>query len=423
MTTRVIETVVPLPQRKGRANKAPVAVVKVNESQNKAISAPNGNRRRRGGRRRGRNAPVALGQPNHVNKVTERILISGSDRFAHIKDISTYDGQTLVMEIPITTSQFPRLETIGSNYQNWKVNSLGFRICPQVSTSTNGGYVVGYSRDPQEQVGVGADALNAITALRNSQTKKWWEDSVVMSPGAPKMLWTQETEGDERLFADGKFYLAVDGKATTPGSLTIYVDYTVELIKPVYRKENPDEEKLEDTPLSGHLAYLWEEGNSTTGYLMHVTDGGTVDNIQNAIPGLADYLKNNENHLVLWATKSIHVPGLKSDLVAEYNFVPRNYEYVDNAMDNRSGFKVRVFGQEDVSVSAYIGDEYNSTSTIPHVMGPLEGTTLREYGLINYKTDTRKHVGFEHLTNPSSRKLDSKRERRLQKHDLISETL
>jgi len=339
---------------------------------------------------------VSLAQPQSSRKVTESILISGGDRFAHIKDVGAYEGQTLIMELPITVAVFPRLQSLANNYQNWRVEKLGFRVNPQISTSTNGGYVCGYSRDPLEKIGEGADALNAITSLRGSQTKKWWEDSVVTSFGQPKNLFTQES-GDERLYADGIFYLASDGKATSPGALTIYVDYTVRLIKPVLRGEDDDAtERMEETKLLGNLYYVYVDGDSATGYLVSLDANGKIQNMELVLPGIDDWYHNTEpgDTNQLFFGTAHHIPGLKTDQVSEYNYTPTELLFVTNAIDGKSGFNVKMFGQATISVSAYVGDDYSNAQgniNMFHVPGPLEGQSLKDYGL--YSNRATKEMG------------------------------
>jgi len=370
-------------------------IVVENESQKRS---PRRRRPRRSNK--GQNAFVSLAQPQYSRKNTESIVISGVDRFAHIQDVAAYEGQSLIMEIPITAAVFPRLESLANNYQNWQVEKLEFRVNPQISTQTNGGYICGYSRDPLEKIGTGTDALNAITSLRGSQTKKWWEDSIIKSYGSPKVLFTQES-GDERFFADGIFYLASDGKATTAGALTIYVDYTVKLMKPVLRStEEPELEKIEDTPLQHTLWYVYQEGDAKIGYLMYLDPAtGKVDNLDGAIPGIDEFFAKhiNEN---LYFTTSRFIPGLKTDEVAEYNMAPKQMVYQKSAIDGKSGFVVLVTGV--VPNTSYIGDDYsNKAGNIDffHVPGPQKGETLRGYGIItddaNENREGRK--GLKHL--------------------------
>lgn len=350
-----------------------------------------------------KNACVSLAQPQLRNNNNESIVIKGSDRFAHIADISHYAGQTLIMEIPITAAVFPRLDSISANYQNWQVENLVFRINPQISTNTNGGYIAGYSRDPQEKIGQGFEALNAITSLAGSQTKKWWEDSTVRSVGSVKTLFCQES-GENRFYADGTFYLASDGKATTGGAVTVYVDYTVRLLKPVLRKIEPEEEQFEDAPLLLDLYHVWTEGVADVGVLVAI-DPATkkVVSMEDALPGIEKYMDAHPDNKLYYGFPK-NTPGMKLDGTIEYMYAPHYLFYHGNALDGKPGFVVRPYGYPELSASAAMGMDYSTaqgSNLVFAVPGPRKGSTLRTNAILPAEQEsTKKHknrVGFEHL--------------------------
>lgn len=328
---------------------------------------------------------VSIAQPQGKKPPTESIVVSGSDRFSHISDVSVYPGQDLILELPITASQFPRLENIASAYQSFQIEKMSFRINPQISTATNGGYVAGYSRDPLEQIGTGSNALNAITALHGAVTKKWWEDSIVRSFGGPKCLFTQES-GDERLYSDGIFYLAADGKATTSGALTIYVDYTVRLIKPVLRGVEEPVVHYADELLLKNLYYVYPDGISEIGgYLIAIDSGGKADNLSTAVPGIDEYFAENpEAQKTFGIDKVYTVPGLNNADTVEYVFTPFQFRYNPSLVEGKSGFEVLVVGQANFPDTAYFGNRYSFVSgnaTLYTVPGPLADHSLRSYGI------------------------------------------
>nr|QIJ56915.1 hypothetical protein [Scaphoideus titanus sobemo-like virus 2] len=155
--------------------------------------------------------------------------VSGVDRLEHIDDISKYEHGVVVIDDLINASSFARLSKIAGAYQKVRYRKLAFRVVPMVSTSVGGGYVVAFVRDPADVPPTKqSDLLNWITSQSGSVTTKWWESTRIQVPTTDRVYYTS-TSQEVREYSPGRLVLAVDGKATAPGPVTIFVDWSVTL--------------------------------------------------------------------------------------------------------------------------------------------------------------------------------------------------
>lgn len=125
-----------------------------------------------------------------------------------------------------------RLARLASAFQRIKYVRLSFHVEPQVSTATSGGYVIGFIRDATDLIPDGESGLSILTSTQGSLTKKWWESAVLNCGGFKDLFYTTNSPTEERWSSPGILVLFADGKATQAGSLTIYVDYEIELFEP-----------------------------------------------------------------------------------------------------------------------------------------------------------------------------------------------
>lgn len=168
------------------------------------------------------------------------VHISGTDRLFHVKDISKFQDSTVSLDVAIVPSVLARLEKLAEAYQRITYRSLKFRVVPQVSTSTAGGYVTSFVRDVSDKISSDQFGLSKITAQEGSQTCKWWETAQVAVKNFPDLLYTSYTKGDLRFSSPGRFVVATDGQSTQAGSLTVFCDWDVTLSSPSLEAETTE---------------------------------------------------------------------------------------------------------------------------------------------------------------------------------------
>jgi len=239
-------------------------------------------------RRNRRKAVVAVGQQQNMVS-TESTRLRGTDRFLHIPDVSTFAAQTIIVDQLFTSKSIPRLALVSDVYQKYRVKKLHFRVAPQISTAVSGGYVVGFVNDAAYVLPSGPNGLNALTAQRGTCTMKWWEDSTVVAPVSGNELYTKVEESQERFSSPGRFILASDGKATSAGSLTVFIEWEVELLKPTLETQTEAEETLaESLCQTDYVVALFQAGmaGNAIGYACAADQLGNLYSIRTAFPML-----------------------------------------------------------------------------------------------------------------------------------------
>lgn len=157
----------------------------------------------------------------------------------HINDVSTLSSTSIVIDAPFLPSSLPRLEKIAETFQRVKYHKLRFRISPQISTATSGGYVAAFIADVSDQYTNSEHGLSKLTSQYGSRTCKWWEDTTLTALCPPDLFYTSQSLTEPRSNAPGKFILAVDGKASQSGALTVYVDWDATFSGPSLEEDVP----------------------------------------------------------------------------------------------------------------------------------------------------------------------------------------
>lgn len=175
----------------------------------------------------GRNAPVAISTV-HVNKSQSGVRVEkGSDRLAHVADVSIFKEGDLVLDLVVEPSILKRLAVLSKGFQRIKWSKLKFHVDSQVGATCSGGYVVAFITDPTDTYKSGQ--LAALSSNAAAKTTNWWQSSVTDARTPSKPLYTTADLTEPRLSYPGRFIMMCDGKATQAGSMTVHVDWTVAL--------------------------------------------------------------------------------------------------------------------------------------------------------------------------------------------------
>lgn len=205
--------------------------------------------------------------------------MSGKDRLVHIPDISTLENKEIAVELIINPATFARLEKIADAFQRIMYCRLAFTVVPAISTSTGGSYVAAFVPDATDSIPSTEFGLQKLTSQQSSVTKKWWESSIVSINSLPDRYYTSYNANTPRWSSPGKFVLAVDGKATQPGSLTVHCEWQVCLSAPSLEGEHDGEPKL----LTVTQPIGFKSGKQ---YLRITKEGNADDDMKRVIYGL-----------------------------------------------------------------------------------------------------------------------------------------
>lgn len=150
--------------------------------------------------------------------------MSGVDRIYSGAIGPTWPTGTVCVDAFVSPGIFKRLALVARAYQRIRYVRLRFRVEPQMSTATSGGYIVGFVRDPADKV----TTLDGLTAQQGSVTTKWWQSAVIDATPPQRLFYTSDS-AEVREYCPGRLVLIVDGVATQTGSFTIFCEWKVEL--------------------------------------------------------------------------------------------------------------------------------------------------------------------------------------------------
>ena len=136
------------------------------------------------------------------------------------------DGFVVFNDI-ITTSVFPRLSRVASAYQRFRFTKLDFNVQPMCPSTTGGGYVAGFLKDPLDR----DTSFDALQGSHGAVVAKWWEHKTVQVRPPKDLLWTSPGE-NARLFSPGKFALTTVGTNTDAVNVSVLCHWEAELSVP-----------------------------------------------------------------------------------------------------------------------------------------------------------------------------------------------
>lgn len=155
---------------------------------------------------------------------SDSAAMSGVDRVFHGTISADKRSGSVVCDLLVTPGLFKRLAVVARAYQKVRYLSLRFRIEPQVSTTTSGGYVAAFIRDPTDDV----KDIDVLTSQQGSMTTKWWQSSVIPAQIPQRDFFTSDSV-EVREYSPGRLLMMVDGAATQAGSVTIFAEWSVRL--------------------------------------------------------------------------------------------------------------------------------------------------------------------------------------------------
>lgn len=152
---------------------------------------------------------------------------------------------TVVFDQIISAAVFPRLSRISSAYQRYRFTSLEFQVQPMCPSTTGGGYIAGFLKDPTD-----ADtSFDAIQGSFGPAVAKWWEHKTVHVRPPADLLWTSLGE-NIRLASPGKFVLTNVGTNTDIVNVSVLCKWVAELSVPSLERDDHEVEIITDMQLA-----------------------------------------------------------------------------------------------------------------------------------------------------------------------------
>lgn len=176
-------------------------------------------------------AVFGVGQGYSGNNATTQ---SGTDLLENVAVTNTtFTTGEIVTQALLSPQSTRRLADLASTFQRIRYNKLRFTIEGSFSSTSGGGFIAAFVRDPTD---VPPD--DAMERLRWAMSRscvvdcKWYDCGVVDVPKGPDLLYTSIDKDDSRLWSPGQLIVISKGGPGTPGSLTIKMDWNVTLSMP-----------------------------------------------------------------------------------------------------------------------------------------------------------------------------------------------
>lgn len=171
-------------------------------------------------------APVALGKYTPPTR-RDVARVCGSDRIGEpiAVDATTTIGSvlaTLVIEPALTS----RLRKLASAYQKITYTKMVFRIVPQFSTATTGGYVSGFVRDAADKL-PNVGTANYLITNTGASTASWWLENTIPLRNLGQFYTNKPAEGADslRLYSPGFIAVVCDTPPNQLGYITIQLEW------------------------------------------------------------------------------------------------------------------------------------------------------------------------------------------------------
>lgn len=196
---------------------------------------------------------------------SETATLSGTDIIAQVADISKFAQGELVVSELITPGLFPRLKNVAMAFQKVKYHSLEFRIVPQISSSTSGGYAAAFIADADDTSSP-RNITNHLMGQSNCVASKWWQDQTLHVKNLTRTYFTSEGK-EPREYVPGIFKLVSTGKSSQSGNLVIYCKWHVTMSV----ASSEDASNVEEEPTLLVNIYT-KSGNQGIGYKVSASE-------------------------------------------------------------------------------------------------------------------------------------------------------
>lgn len=159
----------------------------------------------------------------------DHIRVTGTDKLYGEDNVPQKHRGEVLLAIRINPASFPRLSRMASTFQKYRFLRMDFRIVSMASTSTSGGYIIGFIPDPDDL----ADTWTTEQLLSTPHCRivKAWESATIGATLESKWLYTN-TGMESRLYSPGIFVIMVEGSIPGTAPLSVYVDWVAEMHTP-----------------------------------------------------------------------------------------------------------------------------------------------------------------------------------------------
>lgn len=171
-------------------------------------------------------APLAIGKYTPPTR-RDVARVCGSDRIGEpIMVGSTTPIGSVLANLVVEPALTSRLRKLASAYQRITYTKLVFRIVPQFSTATTGGYVSGFVRDAADKL-PNIGTANYLITNTGASTASWWLENTIPLRNLGQFYTNKPAEGADslRLYSPGFVAVVCDTPPNQQGYITIQLEW------------------------------------------------------------------------------------------------------------------------------------------------------------------------------------------------------
>lgn len=202
-------------------------------------------------------APVAISRIVRSSKPRFK-KGNGSVTVTHRELIGTFNNSTgLVVNSGVTGNQyrlnpanavlFPWLQTLASNFDQYRFDNVRLQYVPLCGTSTTGRVALLFDKDSQDELP--ADRVELANIGHLTETSPWAEASLRIPTDSNKRFTADNATSDPKLIDLGQVGIATYGSTGTDPAGDVFIHYTVTFFEP-----QPSSGVLSTLRLNGSIA-------------------------------------------------------------------------------------------------------------------------------------------------------------------------
>jgi len=139
-------------------------------------------------------------------------------------------GANITYNLNPATMIGTRLQKLAANYQQYRFKRLSLTMQSPAPSTASGLYAIGYTRNPDQEIGTGLNAIQTITAMPGAVTSSVW-NTCTCHASLDSQWYNVDADSQEVMkTTQGQFFacLVSPPTTTTPVAFAVWLDYVIE---------------------------------------------------------------------------------------------------------------------------------------------------------------------------------------------------
>lgn len=168
---------------------------------------------------------VVQNTQNRIHTETHREVIA-----PFVMGPTSQPGDNVVYDMNPARIIGSRLQKLALNYQQYRFKRLAITMQSPAPSTASGLYAIGYTRNPDQEIGNGIQAIQSITNMPGASTSTVW-NTTTSHASLDSKWYNIDADSQEIMDTTQGFFAAcvmVPPSTTGPVSFAVWLDYTVE---------------------------------------------------------------------------------------------------------------------------------------------------------------------------------------------------